>query len=182
MAAVSTVGLVCPTLIDILTCLAVLRQHVAHPTVTESVSSVHSTIVTTSSILKRTRVQQFAVLAVFCQLVVRFAPTAEMCGRLLNTVVLTASVTQRTGENGQTGASVHMKPRACVALAVVRASGVDTSVLAASIMNQTLINICRRISHVVVVVSMVTVWPITKSSVITQWIICSNNHINGFHE
>lgn len=108
VAAVSTVRLVSLTLINILTCLAVLRQHVPCFTVTENIPSIHSTFVTASSILKRAWIQQFAVLAVLCQLVVRFAPTTEMCSRLLDTVVLTTTVTEGTGENGQTGASVHM--------------------------------------------------------------------------
>lgn len=41
------------------------------------------------------------------------------------------------------GAAVHMHARARVAFTMVRAPGVNTSVLAASIMNLALINICR---------------------------------------
>lgn len=40
--------------------------------------------------------------------------------------------------------AVHMKARARLAFAVVGAPGVDTSVLAASIMDLALINICRK--------------------------------------
>lgn len=108
VAAMSTVRLLGLTLINILTGLAILRQHVTSSAVTENIPSVHSALMTTSSILKRTRIQQFAVFAVLCQLVVRFAPTAEMRGRLLNAVVLATSVTEGTGERGQTGASVHV--------------------------------------------------------------------------
>ncbi len=43
----------------------------------------------------------------------------------------------------EAGAAVHMQARARVAFAVVGASGVNTSVLAASIMDLALINICR---------------------------------------
>lgn len=43
----------------------------------------------------------------------------------------------------EAGAAVHMQARARVAFTVVGAPGVNTSVLAASIMDLALINICR---------------------------------------
>lgn len=43
----------------------------------------------------------------------------------------------------EAGATVHMQARARVAFTVVGAPGVNTSVLAASIMDLALINICR---------------------------------------
>lgn len=44
----------------------------------------------------------------------------------------------------EAGAAVHVQTRARVALAVVGAPGVDTSVLAASVMDLALVNICSR--------------------------------------
>lgn len=141
VAAVSTVGLCFLTLINIFTCFPVLSQDVTSFTVTVSFPSINPTLVHTASVLFCTGILQFTMLAVLGQPVIWLAATAEMSYRLLHTVVLTSSVADGTRMNGDAGAAVHMHARARVAFTMVRAPGVNTSVLAASIMNLALINI-----------------------------------------
>lgn len=92
VAAVSTVGLFCLTLIDIFTCFSIFGQEVTSFAFTVSSPTISQTIVHAASILFGTGILQFTVLAILCQYVIWLAATAEMSCRLLHTVVLTSSV------------------------------------------------------------------------------------------
>lgn len=142
VAAMSAVGLFCLTLINIFTGFPVFCQDVTSFTVAVSFATVSPTLVHAASILVCTGILQFTVLAILCQHVIWLAATAEMSGRLLHTVLFTSSVADGTRMNSEAGAAVHMQARARVAFTVVGAPGVNTSVLAASIMDLALINIC----------------------------------------
>lgn len=96
VAAMSTVGLFCLTLINIFTGFGILSQHVSNFTVTVSLAAINPTLVHTASILISTGILQFTMLAILCQRVVWLTAAAKMSNRLLHTVVFTSPVANGT--------------------------------------------------------------------------------------
>lgn len=74
------------------------------------------------------------------------AAALEVNWRKLDTSMLTASIIHCTGKDSYAGAAVNVQTKPRVALAVERASGVHTPMLAAPVVNLALINICPQVS------------------------------------
>lgn len=154
MATVGTGSLACLTLIDVFTVFAILCQCISRTTVTLRSPSFISTGVHTASISVCTGVSQLAVFAVLCKMIVGSTATLVVSRGQLHTVLLTASISDSTGVDGDACPAICVQAGAWVAFAVERTSGVDTSVLAASVVDLTLVNICTfHVSCVVAIVS-----------------------------
>lgn len=140
-ASMSTVRTARLALINVFTGLGIFSQLITWTTLTAGLISIPEALLRTATVTLCTRVLQFAVFPVLVECVIASTAALEMTRRQLDAEMLTATVPNTAGVDGDACASVHMQSRSSVTLAVIRAPGVHTHVLAAAVMHLAFVNI-----------------------------------------